>query len=178
MRRIPPVALALAIFGATAQAAPPASLIGKSVVVSWTESRQQRFVGEAQFRSVGVSHNLSIYISTAGRIFMRQTNTARGGSGTIESIGGETARRLPSFSGSTMTVATTPVSQEAHFARRVTANFDAGFGRCDARVVFAKEPGHATSIVLSKITKKRVEIAASSVGSTSCSIQSGNVLGG
>ena len=49
----------------------PKALWGKSVVLTWTETRQQRVVGQPNFYSVNGSDGTSIYISTAGRIFSR-----------------------------------------------------------------------------------------------------------
>src|SRR5215472_16156469 len=64
-----------------AHAAPPQQLVGKSVVVTWNESRIQRTVGQAEFRSVQASHVMSLYVGESGRVFSRLTNTTRAGSG-------------------------------------------------------------------------------------------------
>src|SRR5882757_330161 len=91
-----PIALIVMLLATQAHAADaPAALKGKSVVVAWTETRQQRHVGEPNFRSVDASHNLSIYISTAGRVFSRQTNSTRAGSGATEQVSGESGGAYP-----------------------------------------------------------------------------------
>ena len=61
----------------------PEALKGKSVILTWTETRQQRVVGQPNFYSVIGSDSTSIYVSTAGRIFSRRTNSTRAGSGTV-----------------------------------------------------------------------------------------------
>ena len=75
-------------------AAPPSQLMGKSVVVSWTETRSQRNVGELEWRNVSASHTLSVYVSTAGQAFTRQVNSTRSGSGTLDQVSGQ-AGRMP-----------------------------------------------------------------------------------
>ena len=51
----------------------PKQLHGKSVVVAWPEERMQRDVGQPSFYPVKAAHNLSVYVSTAGRVFNRMT---------------------------------------------------------------------------------------------------------
>jgi hypothetical protein len=64
----------------TLQAAPPEELYGKSVIVSWMETRDQRPEGEQAWRSVQGSQALKIYVSEAGRVFNDLTYSTRGGS--------------------------------------------------------------------------------------------------
>ncbi len=155
----------------------PEQLKGKSIVLTWTETRQQRNVGEGDFRTVNASHRLSIYVSTQGRVFSRQTNTTRAGTGNIDQVegegGGAYAPRTPSFSGQTMTV----ISANNGGARRAVIDFDAGFTSCNAKASTGFEAGR-TKISLSPITHKRIEMKSVTSGGESCSIQSGNVLGG
>ena len=123
----------------------PEQLKGKSIVVSWTETRQQKNEDWDNFRTVNASHNLSIYISTAGRVFSRQTNSTRAGSGSTEQVAGEGgggyAARTPSFSGQTMTV----IGENKGGARRTVLDFDAGFSSCSAKAATAFEAGKAAS---------------------------------
>ena len=63
-----------------AEAGPPKELYGKSVTVSWNESREQRPVGEETWRRVDGIETLNMYISDAGRVFNRQSAATRGGS--------------------------------------------------------------------------------------------------
>ena len=155
----------------------PAALKGKSVVVTWTETRQQRHVGEPNFHSVDAGHNLSMYISTAGRVFSRQTNTTRTGSGATEQVSGESGgaypTRTPLFAGHSMTM----VGETKGGARRTLIEFDASFESCSARVATAFQSGK-TSVSLSPITKKYVEIKSVTANGASCSVKSGNVLAG
>jgi hypothetical protein len=54
----------------------PKKLYGKSISVVWTEAHTQRFESEQQVRNTGTSVQMSIYISTAGRPFVRVINTS------------------------------------------------------------------------------------------------------
>jgi hypothetical protein len=158
-------------------ASAPDALKGKSVVLTWTETRQQRNVGEPSFYSVNASRSLSIYVSTAGRVFSRATSSTRSGSGTIEQAPGEGGGAYPTrtalFGGQTMTL----IGETKGGARRTLIEFDASFASCSARVALAFQSGK-TSVSLSLITKKYVEIKSVTMSGTSCSVKSGNVLAG
>jgi hypothetical protein len=159
------VALVVAPLGA--RAAPPPALLGKSVVVRWNETRQQRFVGELSFRTVSASHNLSAYISTAGRVFIRQTNMVDGVSGKIEQVFGERPSepfpaRVANFTGHLMTIVVPTFGE----ARLITAEFDATFESRGLKIISGKETGHATSRTFSAITKRWVEIASLAIPAT------------
>jgi hypothetical protein len=155
--------------------APPA-LYGKSVVVTWTETRIQRDEGQPNFDQVNASHNLSIYVSSAGRVFSRQTNSTRLGTGSDEQFAGERdSRRVPSFSGRSMEIFS-PFRSGG--IRHFTAEFDSNFGTCTAKVTYATQPGATTSVAFSPITKRFVEFQSMTPSGASCSIRNGNVFGG
>jgi hypothetical protein len=165
----------------THAAGAPDQLKGKSIVVSWSETRIQREEmdqGWNGFHTVDAKHTLSIYVSTAGRVFSRQTNATRAGSGNIDQVAGEGgsggyATRAPSFSGQTLTV----IGENKGGARRAVIDFDASFASCTAKASTGFEAGKS-SISLSPITHKHVEIKSVNTGAASCSVQGGNVLGG
>jgi hypothetical protein len=169
--------LLVVVPGHALAASAPNQLRGKSVTVAWSENRMQRVVGEAEFRSVTVQHQYQVYVSSAGRVFSRMTNTnRRGRSGSRDEVGGEGDNRwVPSFSGQSMTVL---MGGRGGGARRVAVSFDAGFGSCSADVVRAKEVGaetmRATSII---IPGRQVEIKSVTTSSASCGVQAGNVFG-
>ncbi len=174
-----PMLLFFAVAASSGAVAAPAALYGKSVVVSWSETSQQRYVGEANFRSVLRSVSTSIYISSIGRVFSRQTNATRTGSGSTEQVaglGGNGGRqsRVPAFSGQAMTMFG-PVQGGV---RRVSVTFDAGFGSCTADVGFAKEVGRASFNSISPITNRPLEIVSVTPGAASCSVRDGNVFAG
>jgi hypothetical protein len=177
---IAPTVIAVTISSA-AMAAPPQQLLGKSIIVTWSNTRQQRDQKPdgswTEFRSVQGSHKLIIYISTAGRVFSRQVNTVGARSGTIDQVAGESggpyAVRTSSFSGQTMTV----IGAGQGGASRTQITFDSGFTSCTAQTMVGFEAGK-TSVMLSPITKRKVETRSVEVGAVSCSMRSGNVLDG
>jgi hypothetical protein len=163
-----------------AWAAPPLALYGKSVVVSWKESRVQRRLSQADFYSLTVTKKMSIYISSAGRIFSRQTSTNFRGSGSTEQIAGERGNGrnmdlIPTFTGNSMVLFGGP-SQGA--VRRISLTFDSGFTSCSANVVFGKQSGRMTFRAYSPIVNEYIEIASASASDATCSIRSGNVFAG
>lgn len=167
---------AIALFGlpAIAAAAPPKELLGKSVVVTWSEQRVQRFVGEANFRNVNASHTLSIYVSGAGRVFSKFQASTRLGTGANEQVAGQGGNRIPSFSGNRMTM----IQPGQGMARMISVEFDSGFGSCNASAVRGKEAGVASGYGTSVINGKRLEIQSVNTSGASCSVKSGNVFEG
>jgi|SRR5215211_572829 len=163
-----------------AVAAAPKQLLGKSVVVTWHESRVQRHVGEANFRNVHASHSISVYISTSGRVFSRMTFATGAGTAATEQVQGQRGEsphfraRVPSFSDRSMTLF--QPYQHAGM-RRLLINFGADFATCSARVGHAKEEGAATSFGWSPITKRMVEFQSVTASAETCSVRTGNVFG-
>ena len=177
LRKIWVVVGLLSTTSTVALAGPPAQLMGKSVVISWSETRSQRDGDDPRVRTVDGRHTLMIYVSTAGRAFSRQINTTKLGSGTMDQApgqsGGTYATRVPSFDGQSMTI----IAENRGGARRTVVRFDGSFSSCSATTGTGFQAGKS-SVSISPITKKRVEVLSVSVGGVSCSVQSGNVLGG
>ncbi|MFL6817190.1 MAG: hypothetical protein ACJ8EF_04535 [Bradyrhizobium sp.] len=158
-------------------AGPPEALKGKTIVLAWTETRQQRVVGDPNFHTINGWHGLSAYVSTAGRVFSRRTMSTRAGSAAIEHAprdgGGAHPTRSAMFGGQTMTL----IGETKGGAYRTVIEFDASFASCTARVALAFQPGK-TSISLSPIIHKYIEIKSVTANGMSCSVKNGNVLGG
>ena len=167
------LALAVVLAGSTAVMAAPAQLFGKSIIVKWTENRIQRNVGESEFRSVNASHELSVYVSSTGRVFNKLQNTTRRGSGSNEQVAGQgDSNRIASFSGRTMTF----VQPQQGMARRIAAEFDEGFTSCTATVIRGKESGAGSGFSKSLITGLRIETKSVTTSGVSCSVRAGNVF--
>lgn len=159
--------------------AAPSQLYGKSVVVTWTEEREQRVNGEDRVRNVGRSGQFSVYLSSTGKPFSRMSYSFSGGrgglrSGNKDAVGGEgSGNRKVTFSGSTMSVG----MGMSGGARNIVASFESGFQGCSAQVLTGKESG-ATSIKTKSIVNgNSVEILSIKTGGASCRIQNGNVFG-
>jgi hypothetical protein len=166
-------------------AAAPAQLYEKSVVISWSEAREQTSsaLPDGAARSVTRNGEFSVYISSAGRTFNRLTfsgaSMGRRGqmrSGSSEQVNGEGAGRARSvsFSGRTMTA----VSPMQGGARRILVTFDNGFSGCSAEVLTGKAGG-ASKIGSGSLMNPgtRVEILSVKTGAATCKVQNGNVFG-
>jgi hypothetical protein len=154
-----------------AAAAPPGALIGKSITVSWNETRSQRDVGvESAFHPVSIPFTFTVYFGTGGHVFKRMFAVAASGrtSGAEDKVGGGGA--AVSFSGNTMV----GTNSFGGAARRVQVTFDGNFSSCSAQVVTAKLAGAKTAVVKSIATGGMVEFESVSAGSASCSIAQGN----
>jgi len=160
-------------FAQAAYAAPPNELYGKSVSIAWTETREQRPVGEENWRQVGGNQTFNLYVSEAGRVFNKVSYATRGGSAEREGEIAGSGKRSINFNGRSL-LALMPWGSGG--ATRITADFDAGFGSCSAQVTRAKESAGATTRVYSGIIKRVNEIRSVQVGGASCSIRSGNVF--
>jgi hypothetical protein len=156
-----------------AYAGTPAQLLSKSVVIDWTDTRSQRDGDNPEFHTVNGSHTLSVYISSAGRPFIRQVNRTRVGSGGRDRAPGQNGSRAAVFEGESMTV----FGQTRGGAQRTVVRFDNGFAACSATTGLGFQSGQ-TSVSISPITGRRVETRSLTVTGVSCSVRNGNVFGG
>ncbi|WP_298883944.1 hypothetical protein [uncultured Bradyrhizobium sp.] len=161
----------------TAEAAPPKQLYGKSVTLSWNETRSQRDGQSGPFKPVTIPYIVVIYISTEGHLFTR--STAKGGSGAgfgSADATGTTGRngfveaRSAAFNG-TRIVAN---SAFGGAGRHTEISFSPDFSSCTASVVTGMPRGAKTAVVRSIATGGNVEFESVSAGLASCSISSGN----
>jgi hypothetical protein len=161
--------------------AAPAPLYGKSIMVSWAENRVEQKVGENQITHPVRGYDLSIYVSSAGRISSRLTAEKIGGRNSLGRSGrtsdkgdGNEAgqRRTITFEGNTLVMLGDVAGGTG--ARRVIVDFDGSYGRCTAQVVTAK-PSGASKMVNEA---KGREVYSAKAGAATCSVKNGNVLGG
>ena len=158
----------------------PADLHSKSIVVSWAENRVQRHVGEPNFRPVNANQTMSIYISSAGRVFSRLNLATGAGTGSAERIQGDQKQSPmfrpwePTFGDKSMTLSQ-PFQKGG--MRKLSIDFDAGLTGCKAKVAYVKDEGAQTSLAWSPITKKMVEFQSIAMIGESCAIKAGNVFG-
>jgi hypothetical protein len=163
---------------ALAQSA-PAVLRGKSVVVSWSEDRSLRQVGELAFRDVRTPRSLSIYISSTGRPFSRNAVQPGGRIGSTDYVGVTGASqaggtRQIRFAGRSLEMTTTMTSGGA---RQVVITFNDNYTNCGARVSTAKQVGADIIRSRSLVSGQPIEIRSVSVSGTTCSMREGNVFG-
>jgi len=179
------VAAGLTILSCGIASAAPAQLYEKSVIVSWSETREQSTSASDGVRSVTRNGELSVYVSSAGRVFNRLTFSGygmgrRGGtrmrSGSSEQVSGEQSDRARSLSFSGRTMAA--ISPMGGGARRILVTFDNGFSGCSAEVLTGKASGESTIRGRSLMNPGvSVQIHSIKTGAASCKIQNGNVFG-
>ena len=157
-----------------AWAGAPKELYGKSVTVTWTESRETRTVGEEAWRRVDGTETFNVYVSEAGRVFNRTSTANRGGSADGKGEIAGQGNRSVNFSGRSL-VALWQIGRGGA-ATRIAADFDAGFSGCSAQVTRAREAPGAIVRTYSGIIKHDIDIRSHQVGSVSCSIRTGNVF--
>jgi hypothetical protein len=156
--------------------AAPAQLYGKSIVVSWTEQRDQREPWQDFHRQVMRAGTFTIYISSAGRTFTRFDYA--GGRNVIPSdqvgAGNAVIPRVINFQGRSLSV-TMPLEGGA---RNIALTFDEGFGSCSAEVITGKAQGTTKIVAKSLNAGHRFEIFSIKTGPASCQIRAGNVFAG
>jgi hypothetical protein len=168
----------------------PGLLLGKSVTVKWALHRQQRFESTGAVVSRTINASLQIYVSTAGRAFSQEsvsfsgTGGLRGGPRPVG--GAYQENRAPDDPESRRGVNVVHAEgrglvvdrQMIDGARRVSITFDAGYGSCNARVIFGREGGAGALRGRSRVNGEPFEVLSSEVSTPSCSVRSGNVFGG
>lgn len=172
------LAAGFAALVSTHAAAAPANLYGKSVVVSWTEERQQKIVGEETMRNVSRHAQFSVYISDQGRPFSRMSYSFANNRGALRSgardrVGGEGGGgRNVSFSGNTMNVT---MKMGDGGARNLVVSLSGD--SCSAQVIVGKAEGASRIRTTSMVSGNQMEIQSIRSSGASCRVQSGNVFG-
>jgi hypothetical protein len=180
------VSAAMSVPGIAESAPFPAPLLGKSVTLNFTINQQRKFEGRDEIISRALSVSLSIYISTAARAFSRELSDftggggGQGGSSSVSDQAPDDSRsssgdkRIVNFEHGTLLVDNHLVAGE----RRISITFDAGYGSCNARVTWSR-PGDGGPIRMQiRSSGRRFEVVSVQTSVQSCSIMSGNVLGG
>jgi hypothetical protein len=169
------LAFVLTGLASTAVAAPAPDIVGKSVLVNWTDNRQiQRSDGSM---NVAISRELRIYISSAGRPFVKGTSAAGQRSSTSEQVGasGTTAAggtRAVSVNGHTIVVQTS----FGNWATNLRVELSPGGSSCSAQITVGKEVGSATKAFRSGMSGMMTEVHSVTVSGVSCTVQQGNVF--
>lgn len=159
----------------SAQAAPQ-SFYGKTLRVSWNETRSQRVQGEGAFKSVSIPLSFTVYISSKGQLFKRMTSTTANGrtTGSKDRVGdsGSSAEGAGAvtFQGNTLI----STANNHGLGRRIRITFDGG-SSCTAEVLTGKSGG-GVATVRSNATGKMLEFESVSAGAASCSAQEGNAF--
>jgi hypothetical protein len=168
------VALFCAVVSSTAFAAAPPQLRNKHITVSTTLQINQRAPdGRAASPQIQTQH--VVYVSAAGRAFVRATrsvNSLSGGRttevGPGQSASGNAETREMRFEGGKLVGSFASVSGAA----RAVVSFDSAYSSCNASVIFGKQGGapikwHGLDGVL-------YEVQSVGVAGQTCTIRDGN----
>ena len=144
----------------------PQQLQGKSITLSWSESGVYKRDGS----SFSNKYNLVrvIYVSQAGRAFIRGTTAGRG-AGVTKEVGPERTAGSVDFKGNTVIV----YQVNRGVARRVVVTLDPAFSGCSAAVSVGKSGPRTTIEGYDGVT---YEVISMQPNATSCSIREGNAL--
>jgi hypothetical protein len=170
------IALISLVASTSGAIAAPQSLYGKTLRVTWNESRSQRVRGEGEFKSVSIPLSYTVYVSSNGQLFKRLTSSTSSGrqSGSKDRVGtsGSDSQGSGSISFQGNTLIGT--ANNGGLGRRIRISFD-GSSSCSAEVLTGKA-GTGTATVRSNATGKMMEFDSVSAGGASCSVQEGNAF--
>ncbi len=92
------------LWAQAAYAAPPKELYGKSVSITWTETREQRPLGMDAWRQISGSQTFDLYVSEAGRVFNKVSYATRGGNAERQGEIAGSGKRSINFNGRSLLV--------------------------------------------------------------------------
>jgi len=151
-----------------AHAAAPQQLHNKTIVITWGESGTYKRVSDGQNTNPVGQFQATVYVSSAGRPFLRVTSTS-GRFGGKREAGPETSSGGIQFNGNTLTM----IRQNIGIARRLLTTFDGSFASCSTTVTIGKVDANAT---LTGFDGAEYHIISMQPGAASCSIREGNAL--
>lgn len=164
------VAVILVAFAPTlaTAATAPSQLYNKTVTITWGESGTYKRVSDGGTASPVGQFQLTVYISSAGRPFVRGSSKAGRFGGTKERGPEQTSDNVQ-FAGNTLVM----VRGNLGIARRVLTTFDGSFASCTTNVTIGKIGPNAT---LTGFDGAVYQIISMQPGAASCSIKDGNAL--
>jgi hypothetical protein len=134
-------------------------------------------------RNIGRAEQINIYISTAGRPFVRTIGTGIGGlsyhsqmtstrsQGSKSAPGQSDSKDRVDFQGRTIVV----YREYESGARRIAIDVEGADTSCNAAVIIGRQTG--SNVVTRGGTRGPFEASSIQVGTVSCSIREGNVFG-
>ena len=163
------LAASFLIAAATPALAAPPQLLNKTILVSWSESAQQK-LPDGRTITEQIGRTRTVYVSSAGRVFVKSVARGSGGGGKTEEIAPGSSNTSLSFKGNTLV----GHAIFAGFARQVVVSFDSAFSSCTVNVTYGRSGGPRTW--KSYDGQRTIELLSLSLGGTSCSIRDGNAL--
>jgi hypothetical protein len=174
-----PVGLLLSFPAMAEDSSFPARLLGKSVVLRWSADRQELSEGGGDISRRSWRSELNIYISGQGRAFSKEQHFMNDGHQSAAAQAPDESRnswggnRTVHFQDGELLVDSLLVAG----ARHIVINFDAGYDKCSARVIYGREGGAGSIRQRHKSSGGSFEVVSIYNSIPSCSIISGNVFG-
>lgn len=165
----------LHVTGSSHAAPIPASIRGKSVVLSWSDERNVKdMVGNT--KTVKQTSDLNLHVSDQGRVFSRFDRHTHGTvAGTVAQVSGALDNYLRWQLENGSLVAD---QQFIHGVRRVAISFSGSGRDCTIKASHGKEVGAESIHYRDYNTRVEMEIVSIEVTATSRSVQDGNVFAG
>lgn len=152
---------------ATAAAA-PSQLYNKTVSINWGESGVYKRISDGVNTSPVGQFQLIVYVSSAGRAFVRGSNKSGRFGGTRERGPEENSGNVQ-FAGNTLVT----VRENLGIARRIVTTFDGSFASCSSTVTIGKIGPNAT---ITGFDGAVHQVISMQPGAASCSVTNGNAL--
>lgn len=171
--------LAILSVSSVAASATPPQLHDKTISLSWSVSQSLK-APDGRIVNPSTSESRIIYVSSAGRLFIRSARNTAAISRSNDYAPGDRNRddRSSQVSGwrfqGNQLVAMSALSGSG--GSRVQVSFDPSFSSCTLSVVFGRSGGQ--SIRFRGIDGVNYEAISMSAGNPTCSIRSGNAFGG
>jgi hypothetical protein len=170
------LSFALAVASISGAHATPSQLYGKSIKLSWNETREQKKAGDADFHGINIGQYLTIYVSPTGKLFRRWTATAGKSYGTNDRVvggDGDSGRGL-SFHGNQLEI----FNPFPGGMRHIVASFDASFASCTMKANYPSDTAGGPKIIPRGLIggESHIEIRNISGSGETCSIQGGNAF--
>jgi hypothetical protein len=165
---------AFAMAGISGAQAAPAQLYGKSISLSWTETREQKKAGDTDFHGQALGQHLTVYVSPTGKLFNRiETNVGKRRGSNDQVAGDSGSSRGLSFHGSQLEV----FGPFGGGMRHLVVSFDASFASCTMRASFPSDAaGGPKRIARTLVGGAPIEIRNVSGSGETCSVQAGNAF--
>jgi hypothetical protein len=164
-------------------AAAPSALYNKSVMASWAESWDMTDV-EGVSRHRVVHHNMGIYVSSAGRLFMQSSRVSHNRGREVNAVarsrspeGSMKTSNAAGVKGREVQMTGRSIVVVVKFdsgARRMEIKFDEGFRSCSVSVVYGKEDNAPATVT--RGMDGRLYMTKTDVSSKNCSVRDGNAF--
>jgi hypothetical protein len=159
-----------AVITVAAADAAPQQMLNKTVLVQWGESLVEQ-TPDGRTIAPNLRHSRTIYISSAGRTFVKSQAMSRGAGREGASGPDSDSAGSWTFQGNTLL----GTFENIAVARRITVSFDASGSGCNATVVVGKRGAHPKWMGVDGVT---YELMQDNVGTVNCSISNGNAFAG